>query len=505
MSQVMRTVKIPECMNPFYVEVNGHKYSYPAGTTQEVPEEVAAVIEAHEGNHHHGRSGPVHNQSLNIQADWNVNDPGDLRFIKNKPSGGGNGGGGADLLDGNGIIKQEYLPDDIGNCVVKPFPPAIQSASLVNDGVIVVTELENNTFYYLDVSDSEFNQYYLSFGFSNGTSIGGANNVQKRCIYFHERGEPNASGTVCGHVYGNNCTYDYSIDAQGNVTGSGHGNSEYLRTKTFNTAYTPTNDYHPATKKYVDDTALKVANEAVANIVFPDVEKGNWNQNDPEAADYIKNRTHYVEYGDNLVEILPAASLALNEENGAFMLLDAIELTAGKQYVVKFTDSSNNEVEYTTMCVDAPENEDGMKWMLGDAGLMEGTPTTGEPFIMIVLDPSVVPQIGFGAMVMWIGGTVLQTISISAQEEIVHKLDPKYLPGKVVYYWDGESMKVTDADGNAITAEQAARDMFNVVIYDTAEAHYWIPYGCVDEVSYVMFNFLKWGETQDVYAGTVPK
>lgn len=85
MSQVMRTVKIPECMNPFYVEVNGHKYSYPAGTTQEVPEEVAAVIEAHEGVHHHGYNGPVHNQSLNIRADWNVSDPGDLRFVRNRP------------------------------------------------------------------------------------------------------------------------------------------------------------------------------------------------------------------------------------------------------------------------------------------------------------------------------------------------------------------------------------------------------------------------------------
>ena len=85
MSQVMRTVKIPECMNPFYVEVNGHKYSYPAGTTQEVPEEVAVVIEAHEGVHHHGYHGPVHNQSMNIRPDWSVNDPGDLRFVRNRP------------------------------------------------------------------------------------------------------------------------------------------------------------------------------------------------------------------------------------------------------------------------------------------------------------------------------------------------------------------------------------------------------------------------------------
>ena len=41
----LKKVKIPTSMDPFVVEVNGWKYEYPAGTEQEVPEEVAAVIE----------------------------------------------------------------------------------------------------------------------------------------------------------------------------------------------------------------------------------------------------------------------------------------------------------------------------------------------------------------------------------------------------------------------------------------------------------------------------
>ena len=40
-------VKIPENMSPFVVIVNGVEYSYPAGTTQMVPEEVAEVIGQH--------------------------------------------------------------------------------------------------------------------------------------------------------------------------------------------------------------------------------------------------------------------------------------------------------------------------------------------------------------------------------------------------------------------------------------------------------------------------
>ena len=47
----MKTVKIPECMNPFEVIVNNQRYRYPGGTEQEVPDEVAEVIAVHMKNH----------------------------------------------------------------------------------------------------------------------------------------------------------------------------------------------------------------------------------------------------------------------------------------------------------------------------------------------------------------------------------------------------------------------------------------------------------------------
>ena len=41
-------VMIPDCEKPtFHCEVNGKRYSYPAGTKQEVPDEVAGIIENH--------------------------------------------------------------------------------------------------------------------------------------------------------------------------------------------------------------------------------------------------------------------------------------------------------------------------------------------------------------------------------------------------------------------------------------------------------------------------
>lgn len=50
----MKKVTIPTCSNPFVVNINGKKYTYPAGTEQEVPDEVAVIIEAHEEHHNTG-------------------------------------------------------------------------------------------------------------------------------------------------------------------------------------------------------------------------------------------------------------------------------------------------------------------------------------------------------------------------------------------------------------------------------------------------------------------
>lgn len=47
----MKKVMIPTCESPFNVFVNGEKYTYPSGTEQEVPDEVAIVIEQYNAYH----------------------------------------------------------------------------------------------------------------------------------------------------------------------------------------------------------------------------------------------------------------------------------------------------------------------------------------------------------------------------------------------------------------------------------------------------------------------
>lgn len=55
----MKTVTIPTCANPFVVIVNGIKYTYPAGATVSVPDDVAAVIEQHDEAHNNPAPAPV--------------------------------------------------------------------------------------------------------------------------------------------------------------------------------------------------------------------------------------------------------------------------------------------------------------------------------------------------------------------------------------------------------------------------------------------------------------
>lgn len=55
----MKKVTIPTCANPFVVIVNGMKYTYPAGETVEVPDDVAEVIEQHEETHNNPKPAPV--------------------------------------------------------------------------------------------------------------------------------------------------------------------------------------------------------------------------------------------------------------------------------------------------------------------------------------------------------------------------------------------------------------------------------------------------------------
>lgn len=81
----MKKVTIPTCANPFVVIVNGIKYTYPAGETVEVPDDVAEVIEQHEETHNNPKPEPVVPPFAPTPSEV--------------PSEGGAGGGGLEVIE----------------------------------------------------------------------------------------------------------------------------------------------------------------------------------------------------------------------------------------------------------------------------------------------------------------------------------------------------------------------------------------------------------------------
>lgn len=84
----MKTVKIPSNYRPWVCNINGVVYQYEAGTTQEVPDEVAALIESNENlapkeAPEAGKEGQVWTKESK-GADWNDLPPQE----KELPSGG---------------------------------------------------------------------------------------------------------------------------------------------------------------------------------------------------------------------------------------------------------------------------------------------------------------------------------------------------------------------------------------------------------------------------------
>lgn len=109
-----KVVTIPTYQSPFVVMVNGVKYVFPAGSVQEVPDEVAVVIEAN------GRKKPEEpvdapfdcceggGSGGGTQSDWNQTDSSAADFIKNKPFGDMPTGGDTLYWDGNAEGLEVY-------------------------------------------------------------------------------------------------------------------------------------------------------------------------------------------------------------------------------------------------------------------------------------------------------------------------------------------------------------------------------------------------------------
>lgn len=149
--------------------------------------------------------------------------------------------------------------------------------------------------------------------------------------------------------------------------------------------------------------------------------RADWNQNDPMAPDYVKNRTHYSEIGE--ITIIPEKEVTFihmtydSHSRSDGFPADGVELVAGEKYEVIF-----DGVKYE--CT-AYEHEHGC--IIGTyADEDEATFPFYVHFSLPDYDALFENTIYFG--VPNPAETVTHTFEVARIDEVVHKLDVKYLP-----------------------------------------------------------------------------
>ena len=141
--------------------------------------------------------------------------------------------------------------------------------------------------------------------------------------------------------------------------------------------------------------------------------RGNWDQNDPSADDYIKNRPFYMDENDKTVNVPKQKITIPSESPGAKLVLpELIEFVVGQTYEVKWDDE-------TYSCVAFDINGIGV---IGNQGGFGDGIDTGEPFIMMISKAHKMGMV-YATTPKGIGTHTIEVTTIK-----VVKLDKKYLP-----------------------------------------------------------------------------
>lgn len=197
-------------------------------------------------------------------------------------------------------------------------------------------------------------------------------------------------------------------------------------TKTNETAFTPTADYQPATKKYVDDSHVQ----------------SDWNQNDETTKDYIKNRICYTKDATEITvlnSILPFTDMSSSDLT-VFNYQDTssnIKFNEGTTYTVNFDTTS-----YT--CIAFTDDRLSNAVILGNLGIAGMSSATNEPFAIITDNKG---DNGL-QIVTNLTGTSHNVKIAESHTEIV-KLDKKYIPDDIFTNIESIDNKVEDFINNA--------------------------------------------------------
>ena len=154
--------------------------------------------------------------------------------------------------------------------------------------------------------------------------------------------------------------------------------------------------------------------------------RGNWEQNDPTADDYIKNRPFYTDDSKKVV-IVPNQQITFSDNIAPLALSEIIEFVVGQSYEVKWGD-----VNYTCIAWDLKGYA-----VIGNQGVIGGPIDTGEPFIIMISKAK-----GMGA-IQSLTTTGTHTVEVATSAKIV-KIDKKYLPDFAPVATSGSYDDLTD-------------------------------------------------------------
>ena len=131
--------------------------------------------------------------------------------------------------------------------------------------------------------------------------------------------------------------------------------------------------------------------------------------------------------------IFPETTAEFSDDFGAFVLwegIDASMFTEGESYTVNW-----NGVDYATTAVFMSDS--GMNAIvLGDMGAAQGTPLSGEPFVIMVLDTASQAGMGVAAMIIPIDGSTSIRFSVSSGRTVI-PISEKFLPKGYPYFAQG--------------------------------------------------------------------
>lgn len=150
------------------------------------------------------------------------------------------------------------------------------------------------------------------------------------------------------------------------------------------------------------------------------------------------------------VEILPSTTLTAGPESGLFTIPNTINtsgLSVDSKCVVRF-EVAGEAFEYEVTAEELPENDEGLKWVLGNTGLLGDGDDTGEPFLIGLYAQEVAAETGIGGRMGASFAVESLTVSIAVFVGAFALIDPMYLPPR-----DPETIVVT-VTGSFIVGSQ---------------------------------------------------